>query len=67
MNWYLGSYERQVEARKREMLVRYAKEKNEEDSDIIEVDSNGNCVSDRFSAHSSCDQLEVKENRIRDL
>lgn len=67
MNWYLGSYERELEKRKREMLMRYAEQKNDEDSDIMEVDSNGNCMSDRFSAQSSCDHLVIKKNRIQDL
>lgn len=67
MNWYLGSYERELEKRKKEMLIRYAQQKNEEDSDIMEVDSNGNCLSDRFSAQSSCDHLIAKTNRIQEL
>ena len=47
MSWYLGSYEREVEKRRREMLIRQAEQKNDEDSDIMEVDSHGNCLSDR--------------------
>ena len=67
MNWYLGSYERELEQRKKEMLQRYAKQKNDEDSDIMEVDSHGNCLSDRFSVQSSCDHLIAKSDRIQEL
>jgi hypothetical protein len=67
MNWYLGRYERELEERKREALIRMADEQYDSDSDIIELDSNGDCVSETHSRRSSFGEMVDQRKYVEQM
>lgn len=67
MNWYLGRYERELETRKREALMKMAEEQYDDDSDVYELDSNGDCMSDNMSRRSSLGEMVDQKRYIREL